>query len=608
MSGIVGLVTHTASIDTKLLQRMTDSMAFRGPDGKNVRLADEAGLGHTLLRTTPESEREVQPCTIDGNAWLTADCRIDARDDLRAQLTAHGAQNLDRATDPELILHAWHQWGDECVHHLLGDFAFAIWDRRRRRLFCARDHWGIKLFYYSQRAGDLVFSNTLNVVRMHPGVSERWNELAICDFLLFSYNQEADRTTTFADIQCLPPAHTMSWEQGQLTIRPYWKLAIDEPIRYKRQRDYVERFHELLGASVSDRLRGQKLASWFSGGLDSTVLAATAKRVMGDSTKIRAYSIYYRELIPDDERHYAERAAAHLKIPVSFLAADEHYPYAGWDELVHRMPEPDHNPMIGLREHLFEDFRCHDIRVSFYGEGPDNLLRYEWKPYLNYLRDRGQYGQMAIDAARGFWTQKRLPFAFFLRRKLAQKAYNWPELPAWIKEDMNKRFDLAERWRNYWAPKPPIHPYHPYGYNSMYYPNWIYNFIVHDPGVSYSLAELRHPYMDLRVAQYLLALPVIPWCRRKHIMREAARDLLPEVIWRREKTPLQGDPYGQHHSRGRFQKPPFPPQGELLEYLTDWPDVDGSSSWRAMLTTTPISLGLWWKAQQTRNAQVFAAQ
>src|SRR5439155_8594613 len=106
---------------------------------------------------------------------------------------------------------------------------FAIWDGRRRRLFCARDHFGVKPFFYSSSPGSFIFSNTLNALRLHPGVSDALNEPAIGDFLLFDFNQNP-ATTTFADIQRLPAAHCLTWsaEQG-LKIRRYWSLAVDHP-------------------------------------------------------------------------------------------------------------------------------------------------------------------------------------------------------------------------------------------------------------------------------------------------------------------------------------------------------------------------------------------
>ena len=178
---------------------------------------------------------------LEGKLWITADARIDARAELIAKLRDHG--ELCSLSDPdcELILHAYRAWGEKCVEHLLGDFAFAIWDARSRRLFCARDHFGVKPFFYARVGDSFIFSNTLNCVRIHPAVSDELNELAIADFLLFDGNQEPD-TTAFSDIRRLRAAHVLSLQDGSLSDRRYWTLPVDKPVNYKKASECVEKF------------------------------------------------------------------------------------------------------------------------------------------------------------------------------------------------------------------------------------------------------------------------------------------------------------------------------------------------------------------------------
>src|ERR1019366_8794264 len=159
--------------------------------------------------------------------WIIADARIDARSELIEKLKARSsaASNVSLSTpDAILILHAYDAWDDACVEHLLGDFSFAIWDERKKRLFCARDHFGVKPFFYAYTDSCLIFGNTLDCVRTHPSVSNRLNDLAIADFLLFEMNEDTS-TTSFADIHRLPAAHTMSCQRQRLSVRRYWELS-----------------------------------------------------------------------------------------------------------------------------------------------------------------------------------------------------------------------------------------------------------------------------------------------------------------------------------------------------------------------------------------------
>ena len=148
MSGIVGLLSlDGAPVDPRLLERMTNFMRFRGPDSQVTWNGGRVGFGHAMLCTTFESRGERQPFTPDEDLWIVADARVDGRLELCRKLRSSGQDCRQGATDAELILHAYRAWGDECVRHLRGDFAFAIWDASRKRLLCARDHFGVKPFF-----------------------------------------------------------------------------------------------------------------------------------------------------------------------------------------------------------------------------------------------------------------------------------------------------------------------------------------------------------------------------------------------------------------------------------------------------------------------------
>ena len=200
------------------------------------------------------------------------------------------------ARDEELILSAYEKWGEDCVKHLTGDFAFAIWDERSQRLFCARDHFGVKPFFYTYIDGNFNFSSTLNDLR--PGVSNRLNEIAIGDYLLFGVNQD-NSTTIFQDIQRLPPGHTLTLANNEITIRRYWTPSLTAEVRYRDSQSYVEHFSELLSRAVRDRLHTDRVAISMSGGLDSTSLAAIAS----EHAEVAGFTVVYDTLIPDEERH-----------------------------------------------------------------------------------------------------------------------------------------------------------------------------------------------------------------------------------------------------------------------------------------------------------------
>ena len=173
------------------------------------------------------------------------------------------------------MLHAYAVWDEDLLAHIAGDFSFAIWDSFRGKLFCANDRFAVRPFYYARTQNALIFSNTLESVRLHPEVSSELNEQAIADFLLIGLNWNP-ATTSFAQIQRLPAAHQLTCVRGEARARRYWSFPIEEPLRYSRKQDYPDHFLELLRSAVCDRMRTNRAGILMSGGLDSTSIAAVA--------------------------------------------------------------------------------------------------------------------------------------------------------------------------------------------------------------------------------------------------------------------------------------------------------------------------------------------
>ena len=549
MSGIAGIVNlDGAPADRDLLWRLTRSIAYRGPDAQDVWVEGSVGFGHTMLRTTLEAEREQQPCTLNGELWITADCRIDAREDLIRELEARGRSDAKTATDPELILHAYAVWDTACLAHLTGDFSFALWDARNRRLFCARDQMGIKLLYYARKAGCFICGNTLNSLRLHPAVSDRLNDLAIGDFLLFGHNQDL-ATTTFADIQRLPPAHMLVLSGTDVRIERYWTLPVDPPLRLGRLDDYAEQFLHLFRAAVRDRMRTSHVGILMSGGLDSTGIAAIALELSRreKAVDLSAHTLVFDRLIPDQERHFAGMAAAHLGIPIHFHAGDDYGFFESCRNTNRTSPEPGFITDFGASPVNAEMAGiAGESRVALYGEGPDNALYYEWKPYFKYELGKGHAGRVLKDIATFPLLFRQIPF---WKRRPRVKHTDPPRreidpLPPWLDADFAKNLHLAERYADFnrGGSSRDVHPVRPQAYQSLSIALWQFVFEWHDPGITGLPLEVRHPFLDIRVLRFLLAVPVIPWCRDKYLLRRAFKKYLPAGIVARRKTGLAGFP------------------------------------------------------------------
>lgn len=284
MSGIFGLYYRNQQmVDREALNNMGKSMSHRGPDGIEVCLERNIGIGNCMFHTTPESVGEKLPYVDrDSDLVISADARIDAREELAKRLGLY-ERLKDGISDCHLILAAYSKWQSKCVHYLLGDFAFLIWDKKRQQLFCARDHLGVKPLYYHLSDHVFAVGSEVRAILKVPEVPKQINEARIADFLVEQL-EGVDKTSTFyKSISRLPPAHTLLISKEKKLIEQYWELDAETEIRYQSDDEYVEAFHDIFKKSVSDRLRCHGQAtSMLSGGNDSSYIVGTARHLLQD--------------------------------------------------------------------------------------------------------------------------------------------------------------------------------------------------------------------------------------------------------------------------------------------------------------------------------------
>ena len=604
MSGIVGIVnTDGAPVDRDLLRRFTAFMRYRGPDEQAVWIDGSVGFGHAMLRTTDESVNECQPMSLDGRVWITADARIDGRAELRAKLNGGRVNQLDLANDIELILHAYCRWDTGCVDHLLGDFAFAIWDGAKQRLFCARDHFGVKPFFYARIGNLFLFGNTLNCLRLHPAVSDTLNEVAIGDFLLFGSNQDP-ATTTFADIQRLPGAHRLTLAADRIDVRRYWSLPIDGHIRYPRAGDYVDHFEDILRIAVNDRLRTSTIAVEMSGGLDSPSIAATAKDILvrrGKPFDIRAYTCVYDRLLTDRDRPFASLAARALGIPMNCLPMDDFPLFERSIPGDIREPEPFFSYPRSLAGADFWERAAVDSRVLLTGWDGDALMAESPRHYFYALLRKGEFAELAEGWAWFLRVKRALPpmgFRTWLKRQLG-KDPGRSLYPSWVEPSFAARIGLRARWTDLNAEALPMHPTRPMASTMLFVPNWWTLFEGYDPGVRGFAQEARHPLMDRRLVDYVLGIPPVPWSIDKHILRCAMQGKLPDPLRLRPKAPLAGDPAVELvRNVASHQIDAFLPVQPLSDYVVRGavqPISGETNCHRLWLNTRPYALNRWFE-------------
>jgi len=301
MSAIFGLVRRDgAMVAGRDLDRLADALRYRALDGLTREPLGIAAFGHALAHVTHEDAFEVQPLHDAGrDLWLVADARIDNRADL-AEALGIAAPALARMPDSALILAAWHRWSEDCPQHLLGDFAFAIWDADARRLFLARDPMGQRDLFYYIVEGFVAFATDGTAIRALPDVPREISDATIAKMLMHEMSAPEDAVVA-GQITGLPGGGTLTIDRAAPPVlRRYWSPHADPQHVGRDEAYYVAAYRRVLGEAVACRLRrlarpaGLKL----SGGYDSAAIAGLAGAPLGQGGTLVAAS----SVMPADYR------------------------------------------------------------------------------------------------------------------------------------------------------------------------------------------------------------------------------------------------------------------------------------------------------------------
>jgi asparagine synthase (glutamine-hydrolysing) len=275
MCGIAGRFNFDPlrPVDPDVLEAMTDAVAHRGPDASGYHLAPGIGLGHRRLSIIDLSTGDQPLGNEDGSIWTVFNGEIYNFADVRAELLAHG-HRFRTASDTEVIVHGYEQWGERCVEKFRGMFAFAVWDARARRLMLARDRVGVKPLYYAELPGrGVVFGSELKSLLEDPDVPRDWRPEAVDAYLTLLYIPAP--ATIYTGIHKLEPGHVLIAEKGTVRTARYWDLEFTGDGDPRREAEYLEELDALLRESVALRqIADVPLGAFLSGGIDSSAVAA----------------------------------------------------------------------------------------------------------------------------------------------------------------------------------------------------------------------------------------------------------------------------------------------------------------------------------------------
>lgn len=583
MSAIFGVYNLDGKpVSSKLLEEMSAILSHRGADDTGIWSDGFVGFGHRMLWTTPESLDEKLPKSFhNGDFAITADARIDNRDELLNQLglPPHPAEKT--LSDSEIILFSYEKWGEECTEKLLGDFAFAIWDKRNRRVFCARDHFGVKSLYYYHSENLFVFATEIKALLLVPEVPRVLNELKVGDYLTLFFDDVPN--TFYKNIYRLPSNHQMTVDRDGKRLKTYWSLDPERELILPSDEQYAENFRELFTEAVHCRLRSAyPVGSMLSGGLDSSSIACTARELMMKSSaqaekgesKLHTFSAVFEDVAESDESFYIDAVLKKGNFEPHFLVADHYSPMTDMEKINWHQDEALSGSNIYINYHLYQIAQSRGVRVLLDGYDGDTTVshgvRYllelaQSKRWFSFTREARGYAKNFDESASAliwsyYWRYDLEPKLSGRRalnplQRVGQKIYGYAtgkskyaspqfsDLAAELNPDFIEKINLAEHQRVLTNSRFR----HPKNEREDHYVKLLSNIIqwtleVQGKTAAPFAVEVRYPFWDKRLVEFCLSLPARQKMRHgltRMIMRRAMDGILPkEVQWRPDKGNL----------------------------------------------------------------------
>lgn len=556
MCGIAGFLGEG---DRAILQRMTDRIAYRGPDDEGYLCEPDRGifLGFRRLAIVDLAGGRQPMTTADGALTVVFNGEIYNFRELRRELETLGAQFLTDHSDTEVLLHGWRYWGKELLGKLNGMWAFALYDREREEIFLARDRFGKKpLFFYPGKNG-FVFASELGALREHPSVPTELDERALRKY--FAYGYVPAPLTLLRNVCKLPAGHSLTLDGRTLRHRidRYWQYQPEPRAEFNGadERDWIEEFASLLDAAVARRLVADvPVGCFLSGGLDSSTLTALAMRHAGRE-RIKAFSIGFDEASFDETR-YARIVADHVGADHKIETLSVQRGLEILPPLASRLDEPIADSSVLPTYLLCQHARKH-ATVALGGDGADELLAgYDPFRALRYARQyekwmpRPIHRGISLAVSRLPVSHRYMSLDFRLKRTLRGLDHKPPLwLPVWMAPlapaELNELFDAPvdledvyseaiDAWDSCLADDPVERTIA--FYLRLYLQDDI--LVKVDRASMLNSLEVRAPFLDIDLVEFLRRLPSrmkLRGAQTKWILRRFAESLLPKEILQRSK-------------------------------------------------------------------------
>lgn len=562
MCGIAGIINlDKKRVELKTLQEMNNALIHRGPDDEGVFVEKNIGLGHRRLSIIDlsasghqpmfysERQRSTSSAYDNKNLVIVFNGEIYNYIEIKEELLKKGYK-FKSQTDTEVILASYQEWGEKCLEKFNGMWAFAIWDKRKKLLFCARDRLGVKPFYYFQNRHKFVFASEIKAILVDPEIKAAPNEKIIWDYLI-SGLVEHTAETFFENIKELPGGHYLTInfksQNPNLKIKKYWDVSLTRKTVFQNNNDYAKHFKELFSDSVKLRLRSDvPIGSCLSGGLDSSLIVCQVNDLLESKNKQHTFSACYNpeKYSGCDERPFVE-------LVTQKTGAKSHYVFPSGkqllkdiDDLVYHQDTPFASTSIYAQWNVFRLAKKHKTKVMLDGQGADELLAgYHGYFSVYFAKLAQEFKFFKLFSEVGFFINnhpRELQTQFSILAKGAIRGYLGTFMSNILQKTSNEYDLFKSEFKNKYS-----HPVLKKVSNDIFQ-NALYNLLKISlssllkyedrDSMAFSI-ESRVPFLDYRLVEYIFSLPAeqkIHHGQTKWVLRQAAKDILPEKIRTRQ--------------------------------------------------------------------------
>lgn len=549
MCGICGVYNGRSGepVPQRLIEEMMRLITHRGPDDNGSYMDGALGLGFVRLSIIDLSGGHQPMCNETGDVWISYNGEIWNYKELRKELLEKG-HTFKTNCDTETIVHAYEEYGVDCVKRLHGMFAFAIWDSRRKRLFLARDKAGKKPLYYTQVNGNFVFGSEIKALLAHPQVKREADTQAMADFLSVRYVPAP--ATLFANVYKVMPGHWLLYENETVRQECYWDYTFG-PTEQRPIEEYLKGIKEHVYRSVEERMMADvPVGAMLSGGVDSSIISGIMSKLTDH--KVKTFAVGFDH--PDySELPYARMVADHFGTDHHELVVQSSDMTRYWPLLTWHRDEPVSEPS-DLGVYLISKLAQQYVKVVLSGEGGDELFA----GYPKYVVDwMARYYHILPPSVRNGLIQpllERLPYSM---RKIKQAARNMsqPSPQRWMNwfgifngpmkenlltDSVKSSIDMdSSREFQHWLDKNPQRD----DLSAMLYLDtkiWLPDNLLMkgDKMTMAASLEQRIPLLDYRLTEYAASIPSGPKIKgfkAKYLLKRAFADFLPEQILTRKK-------------------------------------------------------------------------